>query len=311
MAVVVASREAPEVLWATVRALLDASQPPAVIDILVNGSPALSSQMLPLITSQPPHATAASRLRLWSLLLGDKAHAMNEYIHKIWPGAAPACFIDGYARVRADAPALLAQALADHPDALAAGGVPGSGRTAAALRSQMLREGGLHGNLFILGEQTLRALRSLPFRLPLGLYRTDATLGAALSFGLDPARNGWDPLRFIRIEDRARWDVDAKAWWRPAELRAQWRRRQRQAQGILENRSVQHLFAERQLSPSALPNTVQELVLGWQTQNPAGCRALLQRDRLVRSAIERLGAPADWSAAQTPPELLFDTSAAG
>ncbi len=309
-AVVIASRETPQTLLATLQALLNAQEAPALVDTVINGNAALASQMLPLLRAlQTPPRAPPSALRLWSIPLGDKAHAMNEYIHRIWPGQAPAYFVDGYVRVRADAPTLLAQALATHPEALAATGVPGSGRTAARLRAQMRAEGGLHGNFFLLGAPTLHALRALPFRLPLGLYRTDATLGAALSFGLDPSTHAWDPLRFIRVEDQARWDVDAKAWWRLAEIKSQWRRRQRQAQGRLENRAVRNLFAERQMSPAQLPATVHELVLAWQSLQAASCHELLRTDRLARHAVERLHTPADWAAALQPPQLLFESAA--
>ena len=175
-AVVIASRETAHTLLATLDALQRAIQAPTLIDVVVNGNPALASQLLTLLRSrQLLQRSTSSALRLWTLALGDKAHSMNEYLHRIWPGHAPAYFVDGYVRVRADAPALLAQALAADPGALAAAGVPGSGRTAAAMRAQMRDEGGLHGNFFLLGVPALKALRAMDFRLPVGLYRTDAT----------------------------------------------------------------------------------------------------------------------------------------
>ena len=311
-AVVIASRETAHTLLATLDALQRALQPPALIDVVVNGNPALASQLLTLLRSrQLLQRSTSSALRLWTLALGDKAHSMNEYLHRIWPGHAPAYFVDGYVRVRADAPALLAQALAADPGALAAAGVPGSGRTAAAMRAQMRDEGGLHGNFFLLGVPALKALRAMDFRLPVGLYRTDATLGAALSFGLDPSKNGWEPLRFIHVEDRARWDVDAEPWWRLSEIRTRWRRRQRQAQGALENRAVRNLYAERRSAVASLPATVRDLVLGWQAADTADCEALLGTRRQIRRAFELMVVPRDGASAQHPPELLFDSDASG
>ena len=307
-AVVIASRESAATLLATLAALQGADQAPALIDLVVNGNHSLASQMLAVLPSRPaPLNWALPRLRLWSLPLGDKAHAMNEYLHRIWPGNAPAFFVDGYVRVRAEAPALLAQALATAPGVLAATGVPGSGRTAASMRAQMRTEGGLHGNFFVLGVPALKALRALKFRLPLGLYRTDATLGAALSFGLDPSKNGWDPLRHIRVEDRARWDVEAKPWWQLAEMKAQWRRRQRQAQGRLENRSVRNLYAERRSPISVLPSTARDLVLGWQAAERADFLAMLASSQQVRRAFDRLLMTRDWTSARSAPELHFDS----
>lgn len=281
--------------------------PPSTIDLLVNGNPALADAMRSAWPSLVESAPMGTRLRLWSILLGDKAHALNEYLHRIWPTGSAALIVDGYVRVHTDTLALLAAALDASPDALAATGVPGSGRSAGRLRTQMLAEGGLHGNCFLLGEAALQALRDMAFRLPLGLYRTDSTLGAALSFGLDPARHDWQPLRFIRIEPNARWDVDAKPWWRPSELRAHWRRRQRQAAGALENRAVRYLYAERRLPPASLPGTVADLVLGWQSNHAEACAALLRSNPGTRAAWPRITAPRDWSAAQHQPSLLATT----
>jgi hypothetical protein len=42
-------------------------------------------------------------LRIWSITVGDKAFAWNEYLHRIWPASAMTFFIDGYAEVRSDA----------------------------------------------------------------------------------------------------------------------------------------------------------------------------------------------------------------
>ena len=312
VAVVIASRETAQTLLATLDALQCALQPPSLIDVIVNGNPALASQMLPLLRSrQPVQLAASSALRLWTLALGDKANVMNEYLHRIWPGHAPAYFVDGYVRVRADAPALLAQALAADPGALAATGVPGSGRTAAAMRAQMREEGGLHGNFFLLGMPALEALRTMNFRLPVGLYRTDATLGAALSFGLDPSKNGWEPLRFIRVEEQARWNVDAKPWWRLSEIRTRLRRRQRQAQGALENRAVRNLYAERRSAVASLPATVRDLVLGWLAAEAADCHALLGTCWQIRRAFDLMLLSQDGALAEHTPELLFDSDASG
>ena len=81
-AVVIASRETAHTLLATLDALQRAIQAPTLIDVVVNGNPALASQLLTLLRSrQLLQRSTSSALRLWTLALGDKAHSMNEYLH--------------------------------------------------------------------------------------------------------------------------------------------------------------------------------------------------------------------------------------
>ena len=170
----------------------------------------------------------------------------------------------------------------------------------------MQREGGLHGNLFALRGQTMHALRERRFRLPIGVYRTDGILGAALAFGLDPQRHDWDPKRRIALAPEAGWEVEAKHWWRWSDARAQWRRLERQAQGTLENRAVSDWLATRRRPPQELPGTVDALVSRWAEEDPLGLTRALDESRRNRLAWERLQAPRDWSAAELPPTLLVE-----
>lgn len=297
-----AAREPAPTLAACIRAALAAGKSEnTVIDVLVNGNRALAEQTAQSADFGIPAGGNAS-VRTWFIPVGDKAHAWNEYVHRLWEGGT-AYFIDGYAEVRANALALLAAGLRDAPDALGATGVPTSGRSAEALRRLMLKEGGIHGNLFAIREPVMAAIRQRAFRLPLGLYRTDSLIGAALVYRLDPGQNNWDMTRMF-VHPEATWDVRQTATWKPKDLWGQYKRKLRQAQGVLENRAVrQHLAVEKR-SPEALPVTVSELVEKWIANCPEEARSIFLKQPLTMYAARKLRQPRDWSGTSSPPVLL-------
>jgi len=301
--VIFTARESAPVLAACVRAALLACRGRRfVIDILVNGNRALAEAGASLLAGLDG-VGPDDLLRLWHVPLGDKAGAWNHYVHRLWPGADTAFFIDGYVEVAPDALLRLHRALLAAPAALAASGVPTAGRSAGALRRGMLEHGGIHGNLYALPAAAMAAMRDAPFRLPLGLYRTDALIGAALMYRLAPARHLWDNLNIV-VDAGATWSVRQAPAWSPGVLREQFRRRLRQAQGALENRAARDHLSVRRLAPALLAATAAELVAAWIAARPAAARRLFLLQPLAWLAARRLRQPRDWSAAQRPPELL-------
>lgn len=294
-----AKREAATTVSAATSAALKATRANSVIDVLVNGNPTLASQIARL---GPTGTLSPASIRVWSIPLGDKAHAWNLYVHEIWPAADTTFFVDGYVFVRADALHRLALALSAAPVALAATGVPSSGYSAASLRSQMVSHGGIHGNLYALKRAAMQELRRRSFRLPLGIYRTDPVLGAALAFGLDPSRHVWEPKKYISVVVEATWTVDYQPWWRRAHAQA--RRVLRQAQGVIENLAVRHFFSRERRPPERLPPTVNDLASEWQRLCPAEARRLLWAHPLAWLVAHKLSKPKDWSGATEPAVLL-------
>lgn len=296
------ARESLATLLRTIAAAERASADVAsTIDVVVNGNRALALDAAESMRSRA--GTADHALRVWSVALGDKAHAWNQYVHTLAPQADVCCLIDGYARVEPGALAALDAALAAHPEAWGASGVPSVGRSAAKLKAAMLEEAGLHGNLYALRGTLIDRIRASGFRLPLGIYRNDSLLGAALCFSFDPAAHAWNPLRIVVSPD-ATWDYDPLNWWRVADLVAHFKRTVRQAQGVVENFAVrQHLGRERR-TPESLPATTAELVGAWIKNHPDDAHLLRSRP-LCRRAIARLLAPRDWSKASVAPELLY------
>ncbi|RZL34030.1 MAG: hypothetical protein EOP35_16560 [Rubrivivax sp.] len=287
----------------TIVAAVAASPPGAVVDVVVNGNRALAEAMRPLITRT---VAPALRLRLWFVPLGDKSHAWNAYLHRLAPPAALYAFVDGYARVHPCAFGSLRDALAAQPEALAATGLPQHGWSARKVARMMLAEGGIHGNLYALTPRAVDELRRTGYRLPLGLYRTDPTLGAALSFGLDLRERRWEPLRGIVPVATAGWDYTALRWWHPDDLRVHFKRVERQGQGALENAAISHWYGARKRPFASLPQTAVELVRRWMQEEPAAAERLLAGNARARRGWQAMQQPRDWQLATAPEELFWE-----
>jgi hypothetical protein len=299
-----AARESAETLCQCIGAARAASDGhKAVIDVLINGNRELALAIAGRNWTGAGDDGHDGQVRIWSIAVGDKAHAWNEYLHRIWPPGTAAFFIDGYAQVKPDALEVLCERLAKDDGALGATGVPTCGRSAARLRAQMLQTGGLHGNLHAVRAEAMASLRASRFHLPLGLYRTDSLIGAVLMFGLDPATNKWDPRR-VAVEPKASWHVDGTSDITWNNIRAQAKRVLRQAQGDLENRAAREHLAVKRRAPQAMPRTARQLVNDWMEEHPKQARSLFFKRPLCLHAAHKLKIERDWSEAWTPPELV-------
>ncbi len=298
-----AARETPEALVKTIATTLKAAGQGSCVDVLVNGNRLLADHTAQVF--RPSGEAAQDLVRVWHISRGDKANAWNQHIHRIWNGAALAFYVDGYVSLAPDAITNLCHAMHTHPDALAGSGLPSEGRNSQKLRQEMLALGGMHGNLCCIRDRALLAMRQRNIRLPLGVYRTDSTVGAMLSFGLNPAQNDWSPLRFIALAPDATWQTTPKKWWRWDDLWATYKRRDRQAQGQLENQAVRDHLAVRQFPPEEMPVTGAALVLRWVERCPEEATKLMRTSLRVRRALQRLQASTDvWPAEDIVPERI-------
>lgn len=298
---VFAARESPDVLRATLSAVQFAAHVPTTVDVLVNGNRDLTEGAKNIIVSLQAVNSLAT-FRLWYIALGDKAHTWNSYLHHIWPGDGRAYFVDGYARPNSDAFMRIDQALSSNKKALLASGVPTCGRSAEKARAEQIKVHGIHGNLFSIRAETMQSLRIVKFYLPLGIYRTDSTIGAVMQYSLDPLLNKWDPDR-IFVESKASWGLDEKRWWRYSDLKGQLKRLVRQAQGDLENRAVRHHLSIHRRAPQDMPRTIRQLIEIWMRENPSEAASLL-RNPLRRHALKQIQKPRDWTLASLPPEVI-------
>lgn len=282
------SREDADRLSEAIRAAGNADRQGAAltIDVLINGNPGLASEMRARLAG-PLWWRSGATVNLWSVPQPDKAETWNQYLHRLMPATDLAFFMDGYVTVEPDAFVEIADALRRRPGALAATSMPSTGRSAPALRRQLLAEGGLHGNLYALTGATVQRLRRENFRLPCELYRSDSALGAALAFDLDPARNAWNWDRIAVVPD-ARYSAPVADPTRLADLATVIRRRWRQAKGQLETNALKAHLAVEKRSPLSWAPTAHALVLRWADAYPGEARSLLWTDPIAWAALARL-----------------------
>lgn len=319
--VIFACRESLPQLRQTLDAALVSASACAVIHVLVNGNPALAHALADGQTRRPAHSDHSNgdpdrpshmaqrpAVHIWSIPLADKANAWNQYIHQIWAGETLAFFIDGYVRLNADAIALLGSAVEANAQALGGTGVPTMGRSAKALRENMIINTGFHGNFCCIKGDTLGRMRDEKIRLPVGLYRTDGLMGALLCFGLDPGRHGWEDFR-IHVHPTASWQIDPARWWRPQDVLAHLKRTFRQTRGKLENAAFADHLANRQCTPAALPDTAQAMVLEWVSRCPEDANRLAQGSWLMKPALAALRPASLPPAASLAPMLVWPHAA--
>lgn len=303
---VIASREKPKELLATIESILSSAHKLTNIDVLVNGNSTLASDISKLIAERI-FTDNVSSIRVWSLSLGDKANTWNQYLHRIWPGNGIAFFVDGYCRISPNAFRLLEEGMESSPNVLAATSVPTTGRSSAQWREAVLTQGGLVGGLFAFKKSVMLELRERNFNLPLGLYGYDATLGAVIAFGLDPSKNQWNLKERIFAHPEVTWVTNQKKWWRPSDIKSHFNRTVKAALRVLVGQAVRDIFEIRKLVPEQLPRTTEELVLNWAENNPFDLRKTLRRSPLTRLALKNLRNPKDWSLAENIPILVYST----
>lgn len=234
--------------------------------------------------------------RLIDIPHGDKSHAMNLFLHRLRPPAPLYVLMDGFAEVRPDALARLAERLARTPAAEAAAAVPSTGRSADALRRSMIEQPGLHGSLFALRGSFVERLAAARLRLPRGLYRGDGLIGAMVMHDLDALAHGWEPAR-IAVEPDASWVTPPGRLWHWPDLRRHLHRLLRQARGRLEMAALRDALYRKGFT--GLPADSRTLVLDWIAADPSRAPGLRQ-DPLARLALVLLRQPA----VDPPPEAL-------
>lgn len=304
--VILSSRESIEVLSRTIHTTAGVSGPDTLIDVVVNGNHALAQQASRYVEDIGATTACGPRLRVWNVVVGDKAHAWNQYVYGIWPGAERTFFVDGYVQVHPRAMNRLSEALDVDDHALAATGIPSSGRSAASLARQMEAERGIHGNLYLLRGQVLSSLRKQGFTLPLGIYRTDPLLGAAVKFNLDPTQYDWDPKR-IRVVRDASWDRRPLSALSVGDWVTQFRRIRRQGCGVFESCAARrHLHVEHR-PLGDLPGTASELIDLWMRGHPREVWRVLVKRPTASFALWSVRRSGDWSNVHVPPELMAET----
>lgn len=304
-----ASRESASELITTLSHLAQTITKKTIIDILVNGNANLPDAIQSELKHNPIAELGPSLcIRIWYITPAGKANAWNQYIHKICPKAATTFFLDGYTRVANNSLHELSESLQKTPNTLAATGTPANGRSANLVRTTLLAEGGIHGNLFALKEQAIQSIKSANFNLPLGLYAFDTVLGAVISFGLSPEKNQWDAHKYIFVNPNVTWTTPEKKWWHYSDLQIHLRRLINVAQRILEREATKFYLAEQHRSITQLPAGIHEYIDQWATAHPNELKLIRWRSPLTNWALRKLRKPTQPLLNDRCVTLLFCTS---
>lgn len=202
------------------------------------------------------YAADHSNVHLVSIALGDKANAWNVFVHEVASRNAAACFfIDGDVRAIPGSLDVMAQALAQHPQANGVSALPQSGRGVAAFQRDMLRDNGVAGNLYGLRGSFVERIRAQAIKMPIGTIGEDALMGAMLKWDLR-GDTRWDNSRVVVARD-AGFAFDSVSPWLLREWKKYFRRRVRYSV-----RGYQNKMLGQAIQPAgftALPHHVREL----------------------------------------------------
>lgn len=301
--VIFAAREAPDVLFQSVDAAIRASPPGTTIEVIVNGNRHLLDQVVARYVMAGQNAESFA-LRFWFIPFGDKANAWNQYIHTIWADQELVFFVDGYAQVKPDAISLLGNSVMSQDFVLGGTGVPTVGRSAAALRANLLKNGGIHGNLCCVKGRVMSRMRARGIRLPVGLYRTDSLVETFLVYDLNPEKNEWDDRR-VYVHPDATWAISVPHGWRVSNMQTRWNRLLRQALGDIEKGAFRELFAIRKIELPLAHDSSLAMVEAWVHECPKAAKKLIRFHPLRRLALQKLRQFRPQAPDQLKPQLVW------
>ena len=208
----------------------------AIVTIIVNGSTDNSA----ILARDAARAHGFSFV-VYTIPHGDKANAINQFMHRIREDARLYFFVDGYTRVSPTAFRAMDACLSDRADVVAATGVAANGRTMRLATPETLASGGrLHGQLHGLRGEFVDRLVARGIRLPIGLYYGDGLVGSMAMHDLDPLHIEWNTRRIAGLPDAA-YEIPTLSLFRIRDLRRQFNRKVRQMRGRLENAAIRSI----------------------------------------------------------------------
>ncbi|MBK7646012.1 MAG: hypothetical protein IPJ12_02250 [Betaproteobacteria bacterium] len=258
----------------------------SIIDIVINGNESNVERFverLALVKIYRP-----IEIYVWSIKLADKGNAWNTHIHKIWrDNGLDVVYIDGYVRVDPSSIDSICRSML-LPEALGSSGLPSIGKSAKAIRKEMLKNGGFHGNFCGISHRAMKVIKTKDIRIPIGMYRVDSIMGAFLSFGLDNVTNPWLPKKYIPIAIDATWHVDEKRWFRVKDILAFFKRKRRQAKGIIENAALKYHLVILKIPLNELPRHINQIISRWYLDNEDGAKTAINESKLSFHEFDEL-----------------------
>lgn len=295
------SRESSAELAKTIDSAIAAAPVNSVIDILINGNPALSRAIVSHLSKddlQPCHT-----IRVWHIPAADKANAWNQHIHSICDLDRDCFYIDGYVQLKRDAITKIQETLASHPGALGSSGAPSTGWSAKAITATMKADGGFHGNLCAITANALAQMRKAGIRIPIGMYRVDALMGAFLSFGLANTNRRWSPKEHVPVTLDATWHCRSKKWYSLQDINAWLSRRERQIRGKVENAAIKQLLVHEGIRLEDIPRDVAQLSRNW-----VNSKQFSQHGKKFKPAIQYLTSYSPSHPDDLKPVKIYDSS---
>jgi glycosyltransferase involved in cell wall biosynthesis len=231
-------------------ASLPLGNPSVAVHAVVNGSSDRTAEI----------ARAFGAVTVHEYAHGGKARSWNRFSLDT-PGieAQTFVFVDGDAEVLPGSVAALDRALADHPLANAAAGMPCSGRKAEAYRREMAADRGLFGALYALRGSFIGRMRAQGIRLPEDLVGDDGLLGAMAKTDL-ANESDWRDERVVPCPE-AGFECESASLLSPAMLRNQYRRMENYSTRHFQNRIVSAIM--KGAGPAALPARMADLYPAW------------------------------------------------
>jgi hypothetical protein len=265
-----ASRDSVRTVMATLQAVEESSRGlHPRIEIIVNGSPSLARGLSEALTARAHDAQAFASLRVWSIVVADKANAWNQCIDKLLPAhfSGTLVCVDGNVRPTPGAISTLANYF-DTPGAtLAACGTAQNGASVIHDYASGTLQFGLRGNLFALSGSCIEQFRHIQFTLPLGIYRNDGLIGAVLVFGLNIKPRVWDESR-LKIFPKIGWVTEPVASRIVNGVFGYVDRSVRQAQGRFENAAIHNLLNVQSAPMHSVSKPIASLVADWIRAHP-------------------------------------------
>ncbi len=216
-------------------------------------------------------------VQVFSIPQADKSNAINSFLYdlRLRAEADLYFFVDGYVTIGPAALRATAARLADCPDAVAATGVAGNGRTETRSARRTVEVGGvMHGQFYALTPDFVRRMVRDGIRLPVGLYRGDGLLGSMAAHDLDAVGQPWMNSRLIGVAE-ATFEIDALSLFRWRDLRRQFRRKIRQMRGRLESAAIKQVIYAG--GYAALPPFADDMIRDFLAANPVPAVSLPDR----------------------------------
>ena len=266
------------------------------VSVILNGS---TDNSLNIIKTLSVSNCAVS---VFSIPAADKANAINQFIHRLRREADPCFFVDAYVKIGKSSLSAMTLALQQTPHAVAASGIPITGRSAAATAENTMKGGVLSGQFYALRRGFLDRLVSMNINLPHQLYRGDGLIGSMAAHNLDAMGTPWDNERIIGVR-QATFEITPLSPFKPADLKRQLRREIQQARGRLENQAIKSIIYTG--GYTALPSNASEMIKTWlQSNSPP---ATSPKDQLLtRLALANLKTSLT-DADQLLPRLVFES----